>query len=78
MTTVYAPSRYTGEFATIHFCTTRGWQVTQWQFGAAIGHTPHSEAKNAITEATGTGFMLASEAVCQVFEQDVILAAQSC
>ena len=77
MTTVFCPTRYNAQFATLHYTGEFGWQLTAWEAGRAKGHKWFETAMEAALQAAQLGLILASAAMRQAFEEDVILAAQS-
>lgn len=75
-TALFGPARYTGEFVTLHYQETRGWQVTLWSLGKAWRYTTHDSICAALKEILSAGAVAASDAMRAYFEQDVILAGE--
>lgn len=75
-TALFCPPKYNGEFATLHWHDTRGWQVTLWVFGQPTRYTPHSLMSTAVMEIFKAGFVWANARMQTMFEQDVIIAGE--
>lgn len=71
MTKLFAPIKYSGQFATVHFCGQ--WQLTIWQFGRAIGHKSYDYISEIIPDLARLDLRYTADS--RVFDEDVLLAA---
>lgn len=68
------PVHYTGEFATIS--DHRGKQLTFWWFGKPKWHVTGKDLDDALIHIFSAGWDWATEAMKNVFEQDVIMTGE--
>lgn len=71
MITLLSPQTYNGYFQTISWIEGRGWQSTEWSWGQPIAHTVYQTIFEALLDGMKTGLNLASEAIREMFEEDV-------